>query len=120
LQKIASDFDQIATGKIVFPQAKKSMQSIQKNLYINTDVNSLVVYENTPKVAVEQRSESILIFTSPMSAEAYFRIHAKGTHQTIVSIGKTTTRKLTELGITDVKTAFEPSSWSLADEVFSL
>lgn len=120
LDKIAADFDQLADGKIVFPQAKKSMQSIQKKLAVNRDVHSLIVYENTAKTNVSKRNEKILIFTSPLSIEAYFTQNQIDDCQEIISIGNTTSRKLADYGISNVRTAFEPSPWSLLDEVFSL
>ncbi len=118
LQKIASDFDAIASGKIVFPQAKKSMQSIQKNLVKNMRVETLVVYENQPKQDMEERKESLLIFTSPMSAEAYFSKFPVHDKQQVISIGETTTKKLHEFSIKGVKTAFDPSNWCILDEIF--
>jgi hydroxymethylbilane synthase len=119
LEKIAADFDQIASGKIAFPQAKKSMQSIQQKLKKNTDIETLVIYENQPKKNIEKREEELLIFTSPMSAEAYFSQHTLSPAQTVISIGNTTTQKLDEMGVSRVRTAYEPTHWSLVDEVFS-
>jgi hydroxymethylbilane synthase len=118
LQKIATDFDEVATGKIFFPQAKKSMQSIQKNLINNTDIESLVVYENQPLQNIEKQEAEILIFTSPMSVEAYFSKFKLDENQRVISIGKTTSKKLQDFSVNNVKTAFEPSYWSILDEVF--
>lgn len=118
LQEIANTFDKIAFGKIVFPQAKKSMQSIQKALVKNTDIETLVVYENQPKQDILKREESLLVFTSPMSVEAYFSKYKKEEFQQIISIGNTTSKKLQEVSINNVKTAFEPSNWCIMDEIF--
>lgn len=120
LTHIAGEFDAIASGKIVFPQAKQSMQSIQKKLEKNADIETLVVYENQPKKMVQNRDENILVFTSPMSAQAYFASFGKKDNQAVVSIGKTTTRKLTELNVKGVITAFEPTPWAIIDEIFAL
>lgn len=117
LSKIAQDFDVVASGKIVFPQAKKSMQSIQKNLVKNKDIVSLIVYENTPKLDITKRAEQVLIFTSPMSVEAYLSKYKVDNFQKIISIGNTTTTKLQEFSVNNVDTAFEPSNWCLIDEV---
>lgn len=118
LKNIAMDFDNVASGKILFPQAKKSMQSIQKGLQKNMNIETVVVYENYPKESIHKRDEEILIFTSPMSVEAYFsKFHSKENQQ-IISIGRTTTKKLQDFSVKDVKTAFEPSNWSILDEVF--
>ena len=94
------------------------MQSIQKNLIKNIVIESLIVYENSPKISISKRNEELLIFTSPMSAEAYFSQHTQQPNQTIISIGNTTTKKLKALGISEVRTAFEPSNWSILDNVF--
>jgi hydroxymethylbilane synthase len=117
LQKIANDFDEVAFGKIVFPQAKKSMQSIQKNLINNTDVQSLVVYENQTLQNLEKQEAEILIFTSPMSVEAYFSKFKLDENQQVISIGRTTSKKLQDFSVNNVKTAFEPSYWSVLDEI---
>ena len=118
LQKIAQDFDANASGKIVFAQAKKSMQSIQNNLLKNTDLVTLVIYNNTSKKNIQKRDEQLLVFTSPMSVEAYFSEHELNNDQTVISIGKTTTKKLKTLDIENAKTAFEPSNWCILDEIF--
>jgi len=120
LQQTAAHFDTIANGKIIFPQAKKSMQSIQKNLLKNKDVESIIVYENKPKKNIQKRKETILVFTSPMSAESYLSIHNLDSNQIILSIGKTTTKKITELGISNVLTAYEPTHHSIVDLIFSI
>jgi uroporphyrinogen-III synthase len=117
LIKIATDFDAIATGKIIFPQAKKSMQTIQKKL-TNKDIETLVVYQNTIKLSIKNREEEILIFTSPMNVEAYFNLYKPTINQQIISIGQTTTKKLQSYNIQNIHTAYEPTQWSLLDEVF--
>jgi uroporphyrinogen-III synthase len=71
-KKLRKILMQLQQRKIVFPQAKKSMQSIQNNLTKNKNVESLIVYHNQPKSTIDKRSEAVLIFTSPMSVEAYF------------------------------------------------
>ena len=120
LQKIAQGFDAVANGKIVFPQAKKSMQSIQNNLTKNKNVESLIVYHNQPKSTIDKRSEAVLIFTSPMSVEAYFTKYTLENFQQIISIGKTTSKKLQEFSLKNIKTAYEPSNWCLIDEVMNV
>ncbi|MFN8237659.1 MAG: hydroxymethylbilane synthase [Chitinophagales bacterium] len=119
LAQIAAVFEEVASGKIVFPQAKQSMQSIQKKLSKHTDIEALVVYENKPQKMVKERAEDILVFTSPMSAQAYFTLFGKKENQTVISIGKTTTKKLNEFNVNGIITAFEPTPWALMDEIFA-
>ncbi|HQO89387.1 MAG TPA: hydroxymethylbilane synthase [Chitinophagales bacterium] len=122
LEAIAHHFGQMANGdKVLFPQAKKSMQSVQKYLQYDTDSTSLVVYTNRPKQQLAERAEDILVFTSPLSAQAYFTLYPEGySGKKIVSIGKTTTRKLQEMHVPDIHTAYEPTPWSLLDEIIAL
>jgi hydroxymethylbilane synthase len=120
LLRIAEQFDAIADGKIVFPQASKSLQSIQNNLTNNKNTESLVVYENYPKIDFAERKESILVFTSPMSAAAYFSKYQIQDFQSVISIGNTTTKKIKTFNYNNVKTAFEPSFYALLDEIFSV
>lgn len=120
LSQIAKDFDEIAYGKIIFPQAKRSMQSIQKNLTKNTDIETLVIYENQPVGITEARDEAILVFTSPMSAQAYFSHFEKKADQIVISIGNTTSKRLAELNVDGIITAFEPTPWAIIDEIFAL
>lgn len=115
---IAEQFDSLASGKIVFPQAENSLQSIQKLLKNNTQSETLIVYKNQPKAKIEQRNEDVLVFTSPFNAQTYFEQHILQEKQTVVSIGNSTTKKLNELGISAVRTAYQPTPWSLVDEVF--
>ena len=120
LKKIAYDFDEIASGKIIFPQAKTSMQTIQQNLIRNANLETLVIYDNQPKRNINKREEDILIFTSPMSVEAYLSNHKTDDFQVVISIGKTTTNKLNQLKINNIKTAYNPSMWCIVDEVFAI
>ncbi len=120
LKKIADDFDAVAEGNIVFPQAQKSMQSIQRNLVNNKNIESLIVYHNQPKQDIKKRIENLLIFTSPMSVEAYFSKYKLDDFQQIISIGKTTSKKLIEFSIENTKTAFEPTNWSIIDEIYQI
>jgi hydroxymethylbilane synthase len=118
LKIIANNFDDIGSGKIVFLQAKKSMKSIEGNLLKNTNVVSLIVYDNIPKSEISLKREDLLIFTSPLSVEAYFSKYKVENYQKIISIGKTTTKKMKEFLLENIKTAFEPANWCIVDEVF--
>ncbi len=115
---IAEQFDSLAYGRIVFPQAENSLQSIQKLLKNNSQSETLIVYKNQPKAKIEQRNEDILVFTSPLNAQTYFEQRSLQVNQAVVSIGNSTTKKLNELGISAVRTAYQPTPWSLIDEIF--
>lgn len=117
IAKVSEDFDNVASGKVVFIQAKNSLRSIQKFIRKQSDTQTLVVYENKPKTIIEKRTEKLLIFTSPMNVEAYFNRYGLSEEQSVISIGSSTSDKLKSLGFTDFKTAFEPTYISIIDEI---
>ncbi|MCB0507533.1 MAG: hydroxymethylbilane synthase [Bacteroidetes bacterium] len=117
LNLIAQQFDAMANGKIVFIQAKNSNRSIQKGIQKNKNTETLVVYENNPVPNIEQRKEQILIFTSPMNVEAYFSKFQIESFQSVISIGSSTSKKLDAFAVKNYKTAYEPSWWSILDEL---
>jgi uroporphyrinogen-III synthase len=52
-----------------------------------------------------------------MSVEAYFSKFKLEQYQQVISIGKTTSKKLQDFEVKNIKTAFEPSYWSVLDEI---
>ncbi len=117
LKAISIAFDTIASEKILFVQAQQSLRSIQKNMQKNTDFDTVIAYKNKPKSPIEKRNEEVLIFTSPLNATAYFEIHSLDINQRVIAIGSSTANKLNELGIQSFKTAYEPTWWSMLDEL---
>lgn len=117
LKIISENFDKMASGKIIFVQAKNSLRSIQKGIQKNKDFETIIAYKNEAKMEIEKRHESSLIFTSPLNVEAYVKHHKLDSNQQIISIGNSTTNKLIELGIYQYKTAFEPTWWAILDEL---
>ena len=89
-----------------------TLQSILPQEFTET-----IVYENNPEEAIELRQESILVFTSPQNATAYFEKHQLMEHQDCVCIGSSTSKKLKELHIQH-EMAIEPSVHSLTDAIF--
>ena len=65
-------------------------------------------------------SRRILVFTSPLHAEAYFYHHDLLPGQRIVAIGNTTADALRQLGFYECKTAKAPNEQALANAVFEL
>ncbi len=115
---IANQFGAIHPGKVLFPQAKKSRRSIQKQLGNQIEATDLIVYDNQPLDHFERREEEMLIFTSPMNAQTYFSKYSLTAHQKVVSIGQSTSKALQLLQI-DHKTAYEPTLWAILDEVLA-
>lgn len=117
LADIAAQFDQTSGKNVMVVRAKVSNRSIQKNVQLKK-VSDLIVYDNFIRQDVEERNESVLVFTSPMNTEAYFSKFTLKAHQSIVSIGPTTSKKIQSYGYS-AKEAYQPTMWALLDEVFT-
>ncbi len=120
MQKVASDFDALASGLILFPQASHSAQSVQKQLSQEKQTQSLIVYQNSPKIDLPVNIEDILIFTSPMNVEVYLSAHKILENQSIIAIGESTASRISALQSHQFKVAFDPLPWSVLDVVFSI
>ena len=116
----AAAFLKMAAGqRVVFPRAANSRRSIQKVLGEKIAAIDLVVYQNLPKKKVELPGFDVLVFTSPMNAQAYFSEKKWREGQRVIAIGRTTEKALHELGIKKVEVADEPSERGLAIVVLS-
>lgn len=112
--------DRTVPIRVLFPAARHSMQSIV--VYLNNRFLALQmeVYDNQPIAKPPQRLEEVLVFTSPMNAQAYFSHNALLPYQNVIAIGGTTAEGLREIGIREVVTAAEPNERSLAEAVMGL
>lgn len=87
----AQAFLKVAAGcKVLFPQARHSRQSVQKQLGDAIDSYSLVVYDNRPVSEVPSLWAEVLVFTSPLSARTYLNHQEVKTGQHVVAIGQPT------------------------------
>lgn len=117
----AAAFLKTAKGRrVLFPRAKESRQSIQKLLEIHLTVLDLVVYENTPRPDFSLPGFDVLVFTSPMNAQAYFSKKRWQENQKVVAIGSTTAEALEKLGIREVVLSENPSERGLAAAVLKI
>lgn len=74
-------------------------------------------YENRPRTRLEKQEADYLIFTSPSNAKAYLDIHALGTHQTAVAIGRSTDKALGGWGISSRIRAEHPTEESMWEAI---
>ncbi len=117
----ATAFLSLARGKrVLFPAARHSQQSIARILGDAITAVHLAVYDNAPLSDPPLLDESILVFTSPMNARAYFARHSIQTHQRVVAIGQTTASALRALGIKNAVMSKEPAEAALADTVLAM
>ena len=120
-ENTAAAFLQTAKGlQVLFPQARESRQSVQTFLENEFGAIDLVVYENAPRTDFNLPDFDILVFTSPMNAEAYFAQKSWKPFQTVIAIGKTTAAALAVPGIRDVIVSEQPSEESLAESVLGI
>jgi uroporphyrinogen-III synthase len=120
-ESVAANFSLKSTNqRVLFPQAQRSRQSVQKLLYNHIIVYDLVVYTNKPKTHYVMESRRILIFTSPLNAEAYFYHHELQPGQRIIAIGNTTAAALRKMGFCELKIAKAPNEQALVNAVFEL
>ena len=77
------------TDKILFARALHSRQSVQKVLD-GYNCHSVVVYTNTLSFAADILSSDIVVLTSPMNAERYFKSGLDLNKPTFIAIGETT------------------------------
>lgn len=117
----ARDFLKVAVGqRVLFPRAAHSRRSVQEALQDNIKAIDLVVYQNEPVRGLARIRAAILVFTSPLNAEAYFAEHRLRPGQKTVAIGRTTASALQQLQVPVDALAEEPSEEGLAAAVQTL
>jgi hydroxymethylbilane synthase len=117
---VATAFAKIANGKkVVFPGSEGSLRSIQQGLSADTTIIDLPVYETVLEDNAQGSGADVLVFTSPSNVEAYFADNLLDPNQKVVAIGKSTGRKLDEIG-TKYVLPFSPDEVGLAEAVFGI
>ena len=109
-----------ANQSILFLRANNSRQSIQLHLPSHIHAQDMVVYNNNPKTDFNIPEVDLLVFTSPINAQAYFGKYSFMMDQQVLAIGHTTARALSDLGIPDVLIADEASEESLVDKILEV
>ena len=115
---VAADFAKLANGTtVLFPSAEDSMRSIQQTLSTDTKIIDLPIYETILEDDVEPTGAEVLVFTSPSNVEAYFVDNLLDPDQKIIAIGKSTGKKLDEIGV-KYTLPYSPDETGLAEAVF--
>ncbi len=81
-------------AKVLFPQAKGSMQSIQRQFPRRENVIDLVVYETLKGNNIEMPTAKIIVFTSPSNVEAWFEKYNFPKDKIAVAMGDATSHVL--------------------------
>ncbi|MCC7244138.1 MAG: uroporphyrinogen-III synthase, partial [Saprospiraceae bacterium] len=117
----AAPFRRLARGEtVLFPGAKNSRQSVQMAINSEVETISIAIYDNQPVENPALRTESVLAFTSPMNAQAYFAVHPMHRRQFGVAIGNSTAEAMLKLGVLEVAVAAEATEKGLAEAVMSI
>jgi hydroxymethylbilane synthase len=121
-QETGSEFAAVVKSgsSILFPQAKDSLQTIQKKLSFSSRVYDLYVYKTLPREEFECPLSDIAVFTSPSNVEAYFSKYKLSAGQPVISIGPSTARELERQGIRNYILPYTFDEVGLAEAIFSL
>ncbi|MDH3648202.1 MAG: uroporphyrinogen-III synthase [Saprospiraceae bacterium] len=110
----AAGFALVAKGQsVLFPRARQSMQSIQKQLTDEIIMHDLVVYDNQGKDHVKKSNADYIVFTSPLNAKTYLEKHSLDSQQKAVVMGDSTGACLRSLHVTNYLMPEKPSEESL-------
>ncbi|MEI6409358.1 MAG: uroporphyrinogen-III synthase [Bacteroidota bacterium] len=110
---IASFIKQVKTPSVLFAGARNARMALRNKLSEHTLIRSLDVYDNRPISDPPLSNAAVMVFTSPMNAEAYFAAHQPNARQTCVAIGKSTAAALRTFGITQPLIPEAPTEESL-------
>jgi len=117
-EQTAQNFLDVARGRrVLFPRARHSRRSVQQRLAGLIQAIDLIVYDNRPSAHVPEKTYDVLVFTSPMSVEAYCRQRNIRPNQRVIAIGRTTAKALEQRGVNEIAVAATPSEESLAEVV---
>ncbi len=105
--------------KVLFPQAKGSLRSVQQQFVKAEQVIDLVVYESIKKNSGEAPEADILVFTSPSNVEAWFENYKVRKSQKIIAMGDATVHSLRQHGVVMISKTDSFDEAGLARSVFS-
>ena len=107
-------------SRVCFVKGSTSKDSLKPLLEDQTEVTSLVVYNNTSKKHLDIPTTDILVFTSPLNLETYYSHYPITPSQKVVVIGTSTAMSALDIGLAEVHISPKPSLESLATLVLEL
>lgn len=115
----AKQFGAVAgRSKVLFPQAKGSLKTVQQQLPTATVID-LIVYETISRPADDLPDNDILVFTSPSNLESYLAKKKISPKQKIVAMGHATGSTLKEKGFHSFYSPATFDDAGLAQSVFN-
>lgn len=119
-ESTATAFAAYAQGQtVLFPSALTSQRAMQRRLQDVIASINLPVYRNIPRPDVAPRTESVLVFTSPMNVRAYAAAAPWLPEQRIIAIGRSTAAALRAAHCTAFVVASAPHEVALAEAVLA-
>ncbi len=109
----------VGSETVLFPQAKGGLRTIQQQFLSQETIVDLPVYETVKKENVKVEETEILVFTSPSNVESYFEKNKMNALQKVIAIGKSTEKKLKELGVINIVLPESFDEVGLAEAVFN-
>lgn len=103
---------------VLFPQAKGGVRTVQQQFTDSTKLTDLVVYETVKKENTVLPAAEIVVFTSPSNVLSFFEKWNVSANQKVIAIGKSTSAKLAEYGVTDCILPVTFDEIGLAEAVF--
>jgi len=110
----------VGAEKVLFPQAKGGLRTIQQQFSTADNIYDLAVYETIKKENVIINDAEIIVFTSPSNVESFFEKKKINAGQKVIAIGKSTEKKLKEAGITNCILPASFDEVGLAEAVFGI
>lgn len=104
---------------VLFPGAKDSLRSIQKELSFTNHIHELAVYRTDLNPSPVEQAD-VYIFTSPSNVESFFMQNTLPKQARVIGMGLSTSRALEAHGIKDCIIPVSPDEVGLAEAVFSL
>jgi len=108
----------VGNAKVLFPQAKGSMRTIQQQFYNKEQVVNLLVYETILHENEPIPPAETLLFTSPSNVQAFFKNNTIEANQKIIAMGGATGKELKNFGIHQCKLPSSFTDAGLAQAVF--
>ena len=103
---------------VCFIRPNNSVDSVH-NLLKSENTFSIPVYDNQPIEEIPTEDFDILIFTSPMNVDAWFRKN-KYVDQAVIAIGKTTESAVRKFVDEEILVANEPSEYGISKLLLEL
>ncbi len=89
----------VGDESVLFPQAEKGLNTIQKQFKNQDKLHNLPVYKTTKKEEITIPEFKVIVFTSPSNVEAFFQLGGELKEKQVVAIGKSTEKKLASFGV---------------------